>query len=211
MAHSRRSSPPGSSNRSSALAGAPAAVLTRPSPRRSTGFTRTSTSSARLRRGLSDAQVVAQQEIKSLKSAAPHTHAFSAIRPATLDGAPGALGRLSQRGGPAGDPPAPGVRRPQEPDLHRHLHRPERAGTRRRSPRCSRSSPGGAGNRRRRRRALPKQRGRELLGDPLLVAPEAPPATDDQQLVHLRGVERPQDVGGGSCADPVAERVGLGE
>ena len=38
--------------------------------------------------GLSDASVVAHQELNSLKAAAPHAHAFSAIRPVTLDGAP---------------------------------------------------------------------------------------------------------------------------
>jgi hypothetical protein len=80
--------PAGFVNGSSALAGAPATLLYAAVAPKVDGFHSNINVVGEASQGLSDAQVVAQQEIKNLKSAAPHTHAFSAIRPATLDGAP---------------------------------------------------------------------------------------------------------------------------
>ncbi len=80
--------PAGFANGSFALAGAPATVLYAAVAPKVDGFHSNINVVGEGSQGLGDAQVVAQQEIKSLKSSAPHTHAFSAIRPATLDGGP---------------------------------------------------------------------------------------------------------------------------
>jgi hypothetical protein len=80
--------PAGFANRSSALAGAPITLLYAAVAPKVDGFHSNINVVGESSQGLSDPEVVAQQEIKNLKTAAPHTHAFSGIRPVTLDGAP---------------------------------------------------------------------------------------------------------------------------
>lgn len=80
--------PSGFTNGSAALAGGPITLLYAALAPKVDGFHANINVVGESSQGLSDAEVVAEQELKNLKAAAPHTHAFSAIRPTTLDGSP---------------------------------------------------------------------------------------------------------------------------
>jgi hypothetical protein len=80
--------PSGFTNGSAALAGGPITLLYAALAPKVNGFHANINVVGESSQGLSDAQVVAEQELKNLKTAAPHPHAFSAIRPTTLDGSP---------------------------------------------------------------------------------------------------------------------------
>ena len=80
--------PSGFTNGSAALAGGPITLLYAALAPKVDGFHANINVVGESSQGLSDAEVVAEQELKNLKTAAPHTHAFSAIRPTTLDGSP---------------------------------------------------------------------------------------------------------------------------
>ena len=80
--------PAGFSNGSAALASGPITLLYAALAPKVEGFHSNINVVGESSQGLTDPNVVARQELKSLKAAAPHAHAFSAISPVTLDGAP---------------------------------------------------------------------------------------------------------------------------